>query len=135
MPFEKPCAWIDYYDTIWLEWRSTKDYDDWVRRKLSNAKKDDSRSQERFWEKLRKDLEVDLRSTEEEADERFDRTLYPTSPTAGLSVGSDLDEEVVDQDSFPSELQKSNHDNSGSESKCGGYATAEGSSYSLRPSE
>lgn len=44
----------------------------------------------------------------------------PTSPIASLSVDSDFDEEMVDQDSFPSESEKSNHDNTGSESKCGG---------------
>ena len=49
--FQERCAWTGYYDTIWLEWIITKDFDDWIWRRLSDAKKDDNKSQERFWEK------------------------------------------------------------------------------------
>ena len=72
MPFKERCAWIDFCDTIQLEWDLINTYYDWVRNKKVAAEGLESVKEKKFWAEFWEELKVDFGSIGWEDWEQWD---------------------------------------------------------------
>ena len=68
MPFKQRCAWIDFYDAVYLEYHPLRKHLPWVGGKIKEAH--GSREKE-FWEELKRDLDIDWKRICDKAGRRW----------------------------------------------------------------
>ena len=75
VPYEERCAWVDFYDTTYLERSLIEVYEAWIYDKAEAAEGTESFRDKRFWNGLSREILVDQRSIDAEYNERIDFLL------------------------------------------------------------